>query len=86
MQTEDYLRPVPAPTHESARYWEGLKERKLLLQRCAACNRLRHYPRPMCDACHSMEYDWVEASGRGAVHSWTVTHHAFHHGFKFALP
>ena len=31
--------------------------------------RIRHYPRPVCDACYSMEVAWIEASGRGRVHS-----------------
>ncbi len=30
--------------------------------------------------------EWVEASGNGKVHSWTVTHHPFNIGFKRDLP
>jgi hypothetical protein len=33
-----------------------------------------------------MNAEWVAASGRGTVHSWTITHHAFHPGFKADLP
>jgi uncharacterized OB-fold protein len=33
-----------------------------------------------------MEVAWIEASGRGRVHSWTVAHHPFHPAFKDALP
>ena len=33
-----------------------------------------------------MNAAWVDASGSGRVHSWTVTHHAFHPGFKADLP
>ena len=58
----------------------------LRLQRCAACGTVRHYPRPVCPACHSMDCDWVEAAGTGKVHSWTVSHHAFHPSFKRDLP
>ena len=29
---------------------------------------------------------WIEASGRGRVHSWTVAHHPFHPAFKEELP
>ena len=32
--TDFYNRPVPEPTPHSARYWEGLNERRLLLQKC----------------------------------------------------
>ena len=61
-------------------------EGRLLLQQCGRCGRLRHYPRPLCDACFSFDVQWIEASGRGAVHSWTIAHHAFNPGFKDELP
>jgi uncharacterized OB-fold protein len=81
-----YEKLVPSPTPETQPYWDGLREGRLRLQRCADCGKIRHYPRPMCDACWSMNADWVDASGRGTVHSWTITHYAFHPGFKGDLP
>jgi uncharacterized OB-fold protein len=33
-----------------------------------------------------MAVDWVDAAGTGTVHSWTVTHYAFHPGLKGDLP
>jgi len=77
-------RPQPAPENEP--YWEGLKTHRLMIQQCSGCGALRHYPRPMCDRCYSMEYGWQEVDGRGDVHSWTVTHHPFHPGFKRDVP
>jgi hypothetical protein len=56
------------------------------LQKCGQCGKVRHYPRPLCDACHSFDVVWIDATGRGKVHSWTVAHHAFHPGFKNELP
>ena len=79
-------KPVPAPTADTKPFWDAMEEDRLILQRCAACKKVRNYPRPVCDACHSMEADWIEASGKGTLHSWTITHHAFHSGFKFMLP
>lgn len=79
-------RLYPLENPDSRPYWDGLKERRLMLQRCGDCGTVRHYPRPVCDRCYSMEVDWVEASRRGAVHSWSVSHHAFHPSFKDALP
>ncbi len=40
----------------------------------------------MCASCHSLDAEWFEANGHGTVHSWTVSHHAFHRGFKDATP
>lgn len=79
-------RPRATSTPLSAPYWEGLRAHRLVLQRCADCGRVRHYPRPVCDACYAMRHDWVEASRRGRVHSWTVCHHAFDLAFEAALP
>jgi uncharacterized protein len=86
MMAEEYLKPVPSPTRDTQPYWDGLNEGKLLIQKCGQCGKLRHYPRPLCDACYSFEVEWVEASGIGKVHSWTVTHHPFNMGFKRDLP
>jgi hypothetical protein len=79
-------KPAQIPTELSRPYWEGAAAGRLMIQRCAACGKLRHYPRLLCDACYSDAVDWVEASRRGAIHSWTVSHHAFHPAFKAELP
>jgi uncharacterized OB-fold protein len=81
-----YDKLVPEPTAETRPFWDALHEGRLRLQRCADCGRVRHYPRPVCDACYSMNAEWMDASGLGTVHSWTITHHAFHPGFKADLP
>jgi uncharacterized OB-fold protein len=79
-------RLLPEPTAESSRFWEGTASRKLLLQQCADCGKIRHYPRPVCDACYSMKIAVAEAGGYGAVHSWTVAYRAFHPAFALKLP
>jgi uncharacterized OB-fold protein len=84
--SEEYLKPVPEPGRDTRPYWDALNEGRLVIQRCGQCGKLRHYPRPVCDACYSMDVGWTEASGRGTVHSWTVAHHPFHIGFKRELP
>jgi uncharacterized OB-fold protein len=86
MTAEAYLKPVPEPTPESKPYWDALNAGRLVLQACGNCGRVRHYPQPLCDACYSFEVRWIEASGKGKVHSWTVAHHAFNPGFKAELP
>jgi uncharacterized OB-fold protein len=86
MSPDAYIKPVPEPTQESKPYWDGLNEGRLMLQSCAACGKVRHYPRPICDTCHSFDVRWVQSKGQGKVHSWTVTHHAFNPGFKGELP
>lgn len=79
-------KPVPHPTPDTQPYWDAAGTGKLRLQRCAACGAIRHYPQPVCPKCYALDVEWVEASGNGAVHSWTVAHHAFHPAFKGELP
>ncbi len=79
-------KPVPTPTELSQPYWDGVAAGELRLQACAACGKLRHYPRLLCDACYSDEVRWHTASGRGTVHSWTVAHHPYHPAFVNELP
>jgi uncharacterized OB-fold protein len=67
--------PRPGPADPSdACFWEFVADGELRLQRCAACGRFRHPPRPVCAACGSDEQEWVSSSGSGEVWSYTVVH------------
>ena len=75
-----------APSLEARPWRDALADGRLVAQRCAACGTLRHYPSPMCGRCQSMEVAWSELSGRGTVHSWTVTHQTALPAFKDRVP
>ena len=62
-------------TPDTQFFWDGVREQRLLIQRCDGCGALRHPPRPMCPRCHSLEWDTIEASGRGTVFSFVMPHH-----------
>ena len=74
------------PDGVSADYWRGAEAGVLVVQRCGACGRIRHYPRVLCDRCWSADVEPVQADGRGTVHSWTVTHHVFAPEFADDVP
>lgn len=65
-------RPRPAITHDNEFFWKGVREGKLLIQRCRGCGKLRHPPAPVCPACRSFEWNTVQASGRGTVYSFVL--------------
>ena len=69
------FRLAPSMTADTQFFWDGAKEGRLLIQRCAACAMLRHPPRPMCPNCHSLEWDVTDASGRGTVYSYVMPRH-----------
>jgi uncharacterized protein len=76
-------------TADTQFFWDGAKEHRLLIQRCGGCGTLRHPPRPMCPSCHSLEWDTLEASGRGTVYSFVMPRHPtlpwFDDGYIVAL-
>jgi len=79
-------RPRPAITHDNAFWFEGAHAHKLLIQRCTSCGTLRHPPLPACANCGSLEWDTVEASGRGTLYSYVVVHHPQVAAFEYPLP
>jgi hypothetical protein len=62
-------------------FWDGVDAGRLLLQRCATCGEVRHPPRPMCPACHSLEWEPFEAAGTGTVLSYVIPRHPVPPGF-----
>lgn len=75
----------PPMGQDNAWWWQQAAEGKLVIQRCSACQTLRHPPRPMCSECRSMEWDFIESSGRGTVNSFTVLHHPQFPGYDYPL-
>ncbi len=69
-------RAFPVPDAVSLPFWEGIAEGVLRVQRCGACGRYVFYPRAVCPYCASSKLDWVDASGGGRIHSYTVVHRA----------
>lgn len=75
----------PPRGHDNAWWWDEAARGTLALQRCKPCQKLRHPPRPMCDACGSLEWEPVPASGRGTLHSFTVIHHPRFPGYAYPI-
>jgi uncharacterized protein len=67
-------RLAPAISPDTEFFWNGLRDRKLLIQRCGRCGALRHPSRPMCPKCRSLDWEAVESSGRGTVYSYVMPH------------
>ncbi|MDA8340754.1 MAG: Zn-ribbon domain-containing OB-fold protein [Actinomycetota bacterium] len=74
-------RLAPSMTPDTAFFWEGVRDHRLLIQRCTECGTLRHPPRPMCPRCTSLSWEAIEASGRGTVLSFVMPRHPQFPGF-----
>jgi uncharacterized OB-fold protein len=65
----------PAESEVTQPFWDGTRERRLVLQWCNGCQQPVHYPRECCPKCMSAErLDWKPASGRGEVYAYSVMH------------
>lgn len=72
--------PGPAPDREglSAPYWQGLREGRLRVQRCAACGTWQFGPEWICHHCHAFDPAWVDVEPHGVIHSWERVWHPSH--------
>jgi uncharacterized OB-fold protein len=74
--------PAPQPDNVNAAWWEATSHGVLLIQCCSQCGHRQHYPRPFCLACDASDLGWIESSGQGTVHSWTVIERAAYEDIK----
>lgn len=79
-------RPLPSPDADSAAYWAGLREGRLLLQHCLECGHVQVYQQGLCRHCLSDRIEHRAASGRGRVFSWSVVHRAPGPAFRADTP
>ena len=79
------LRHKPFILRDNAFWFEAAAQRRLVIQACTDCGTLRHPPGPVCPSCHSFVWHEVEASGRGTVHSYVVSHHPKAPGYDYPL-
>lgn len=63
---------LPSPDADTQPWWDACRDSRLLIKRCARCGEHHFYPRPFCPHCWSNEVDWVEASGRGTLYTYSV--------------
>jgi len=85
--SEDAIRkPLPSPDGDTAPFWTGLQDGKLLLQHCSKCNHVQYYQQQLCRNCGSEELERKPASGGGTVHSFSVVYRAPGPAFKNDVP
>ena len=78
--------PLPNITALEEPYFAGLREGRLMLQRCGKCGHVWFPPSPLCPECLDTEPVWEEMSGRGTVWSHIVMHQPYFAAFRHELP
>lgn len=79
-------RPAPGVSDDNRFFWEGVKQGKLLIQRCKSCGDLHHPPGPVCPKCQSFDWDTIESTGKGTVYSFVVMHYPEVPPFEYPNP
>ena len=68
---------IPPPVNpETKAFWDGAAQGKLLLKKCQTCGQIHYYPRALCPYCFSERTEWLPASGRATVYSFSVLRRA----------
>lgn len=70
------LQPITVPAEggyiDSAPFWQGTREGRLLLQYCLDTARFQHPPGPVSVYTGSRRLAWKEVAGRGRIHALTT--------------
>jgi len=86
IQTPTRRPTAPNGNPDTKPFWDGCARNELLLQRCNVCEAYRHPPAPICTQCLSDDAEWVRASGRGTVYTFTVVREALQRGWEEKVP
>jgi uncharacterized OB-fold protein len=57
---------------DTAAFWQGTREGKLMLQFCTASGRFQHFPRPISLYTGTRQLEWRAVSGKGKVYAITA--------------
>lgn len=77
---------APVPDHDSRAFWSELRAHRIILQRCAGCDRRRFPAMPSCPYCAHPEWRSEEIAGTGTVFSYIVVHRTFDTAFTEDVP
>jgi uncharacterized OB-fold protein len=85
-QMTDKSKPVPIADEASKPFFDGARERKLMIQKCVMCGAVMWPVKPRCDNCLGAKLEWTQASGKGTLYSFTLMHQVYHPGFAAEVP
>lgn len=64
---------LPVLSETSRPFYDGCRQGRLLYQRCQDCDAIVFFPRKYCPGCLGENLAWQRSSGKGTIHSFTVT-------------
>jgi uncharacterized protein len=79
-------RPRPISPEVTRPFWEAATRHELVMPRCKTCDHLFFYPRSECPRCLSNHLEWMQVSGRGRLHTYTVVYQPANAAFRDDTP
>jgi len=82
-------KPQPIVQPESEKYWDGLKNEEIWLQRSKKTGEFQFFPRGISiydPSAGEAGVEWVKASGKATLFTFAIVHAAPHPGFVGDLP
>lgn len=76
----------PPQSRVSQPFWDATRERRLVLQHCAGCERAVWFPRTICPYCGGRDLPWRDVDGGGEVYAVSVQHKPAHPGLADRTP
>jgi len=67
-----YEGPRPENDLDSAPFWEGANDGKLMIQRCGKTGQSFLYSRGLTKDIDETSVEWVASSGKGEIYSFTI--------------
>ena len=86
MTTATAAKPVPEADANTAPFFDGANEGRLMIQRCGECSAFLPPGSTVCSECLSESLEWVRSSGAGKVFTFGVMHQLYHEGFAQEIP
>lgn len=83
---EIVTRPCPDSRGAGKKYWSSGRNATLSIPLCTTCNKAHWYPRLYCPHCGANTLKWINCSGKGEIHTFTVVRQSAHRYFKSKVP
>ena len=65
-------KPKPISQPESDKYWNGLKNNEIWIQKCKTTNNYQFYPRAHCINCTKNDIEWAKVNGEATLFSFAI--------------
>lgn len=78
----EYRKPVPHPSPDTQRFWDGCKQHELWIPFCLTCEQHFFYPRPFCPRCFGWELEWRQVTGKATLYTYAIQYRPQGPGFE----